>query len=461
MRTGAYQSQRVETSVRLRVDPRVVQSSQILQLTRHELEAAIEIELNDNPALERVDDGEDESVSDESILKQVAPQELKQSLEDTESWRCAQHDGGEAVDWVDLAAGGISLEDHLEAQLLPMLEPEFSQLGRVLIGSLNERGYLGLPIEEVALTANCSLEDAMKALKVLHECEPPGIGAQCLQECLAIQLRGVQGIEGKLARAIIKNCMDDLAAKRFAKIAKRFEVEDDLLEEALELIRELNPFPGSEFQMHRSSAQQLVSQSVAPDIVISRDESGWKVEVRGADPATLGIDRYYQRQYREAVQADKALDDAAKHVTTYVRRAADFIKSIAQRRVTMRKIGDYLITKQPGFLSTGKFEFLNALTRSQMANELGLHESTVSRATQSKFVQIPTGEVVAFEVFFKPALRVQKMIEEILAMENPDDPLSDEQISKILHAKGVEVARRTVNKYRDKTKLLSSHRRKG
>ncbi|HLO98784.1 MAG TPA: hypothetical protein VK171_09345, partial [Fimbriimonas sp.] len=120
----------------------------------------------------------------------------------------------------------------------------------------------------------------------------------------------------------------------------------------------------------------------------------------------------------------------------------------------------YLIENQSGFVSTGDAAFLQPLTRTQMARDLGMHESTISRATQGKFAQLANGEVISFEVFFKPALRIQKMIEEILATENPDNPLSDERIAQILAGKGVQVARRTVNKYRDRTKLLSSRKRR-
>jgi RNA polymerase sigma-54 factor len=130
------------------------------------------------------------------------------------------------------------------------------------------------------------------------------------------------------------------------------------------------------------------------------------------------------------------------------------------RKRTLMRIGQYLIEKQGGFVSTGNASFLQSLTRSQMAHDLELHESTISRATQGKYVQLANGETVSFEVFFKAALRVQKMIEEILATENPDNPLSDERIAQILAEKGVVVARRTVNKYRDRTKLLSSRKRR-
>jgi RNA polymerase sigma-54 factor len=182
--------------------------------------------------------------------------------------------------------------------------------------------------------------------------------------------------------------------------------------------------------------------------------------VKGVDPSDLTLNREYRKRFKELNTMEKPPKDEKRHVTHYVQRAEDFIGCVHQRKRTLRKIGEYLIENQPSFVTTGSYEFLRPLTRTKMAEDLGIHESTVSRATMDKYVQLSSGEVVPFEVFFKPALRVQKMIEEILQHENPDNPLSDEAIARLLEQKGVQVARRTVNKYRDRTKLLSSRKRK-
>jgi RNA polymerase sigma-54 factor len=199
---------------------------------------------------------------------------------------------------------------------------------------------------------------------------------------------------------------------------------------------------------------------VTPDLILHRSEAGWTVEVKGVDPNDLMLNREYRKRYKELNSMERPPKDERRHVNHYVQRAEDFIGCIQQRRRTMRRIGEYLIAHQPSFVDTGSYEFLRPLTRTKMAEDLGLHESTVSRATMDKFVQLSSGEIVPFDVFFKPALRIQKMIEEILLHENPDNPLSDEAIARILEEKGVQVARRTVNKYRDRTKLLSSRKRR-
>lgn len=458
MRQGLNHSQRLETGVGLRVDPRVVLSSQILQLTQAELEQAIEAELNENPALERLQDDND-PLTDEVILKNIAPQELRVGSDDYEFRRSILQDDDQ-VDWVELAPTGTTLWEHLRAQLLPMLPRELHRIAEYAIDCVNEKGYLTTPAEEIALETGTSLEVADLVVRKLQECEPSGVGAFNLQQCLLLQLRNVDTIEQKLARAIIQKYMDEFLARRTNKLMRRFRVMPEVVEAAFNEILSLSPFPGEGFDNTAGYMRRSRSVGISPDLVLSRTEIGWQVEVRGADPSSFSLDREYRKRYKELQSDARAPKDEKRHITTYVNRATDFITCIQQRRKTLSLIGEYLVQHQAGFVTKGSYEFLLPLTRSQMAHDLGVHESTISRATQAKFVQIANGEVVSFEVFFKPALRVQKIIEEILQHENPNDPMSDETISHLLAKRGINVARRTVNKYRDRNKLLSSRKRR-
>lgn len=456
MRQGLRTNIRVETG--LRVDPRVVLSSQILQLTSQELEQAIDTELNENPALERLQE-DFEPIVEEAILKAVAPQELRPGSEDAEFRRSLPNDDF-SPDWVDLTATTTSLLEHLRAQLLPMLEGAHRCLGEYMIESVSEKGYLDCSLEEIALATGVSLDDAEAALKKLQECEPAGIGARDLRECLMLQLRDAESLEEQLARGIVKHHMDEFVARRVGKISRRYKVLPAVVEEAFEVILGLNPFPAEGFHAGVQLNRDSRSVGITPDLICRRTEAGWEIEVRGAEPGSLCINRTYRTKLEAAQNGKRMESDEKRHISTYVQRANDFITSLQQRRRTLRKIGEYLVEHQASFISTGSYQFLRSLTRTQMAREIGLHESTVSRATMGKFVQIATDDIVNFEVFFKPALRVQKMIEEILYSEDPDRPLSDEQIAALLARKGVHVARRTVNKYRDRTKLLSSRKRR-
>lgn len=457
MRQGLRTSQRAETG--LRVDPKVVLHSQVLQYTIQELDQAIEAELADNPALERLQD-DSEPISEEAILRSVAPQELGPSSEDFEFYRSIPRDDSDRVDWIDFATTSTTLWDHLRAQLLPALPESLRHVGEYAIDCVNERGYLTSPVEEIALETDCSLDEAEEVVASLKECEPAGVGASDLRECLLLQLREADSMERKLARAILKTHMDDFVGRKTSRISKRYKIVTELVEAAFHEILELSPYPGECFRAATTLQSRARPAGVVPDLVLSRTEAGWEIQVRGSEPTSLAIHRTYSQRHKELQSMDHAPKDEIRHVNEYVQRASRFIESIRQRRATMRAIGEYLVRHQNGFVATGRYEFLKPLTRSRMARELGIHESTVSRATMSKFVQLANGEMVGFEVFFKPALRVQKMIAEILATENPGNPLSDEQIAEILKSKGVSVARRTVNKYRDRGKLLSSRKRR-
>jgi RNA polymerase sigma-54 factor len=436
----------------------VVLGSQILQLSQIELEHAIESELSENPALERLHD-EPEPISDEAILRTVAPQELRPSRDDYELHRSLPNDD-EAPDWVDLASSQTTLHEYLRAQLLPSLPKDLRHLGEYLVECVNDKGYLTTELEEIALATNSSLEEVQIVLALLHGAEPAGVGARNLQECLLLQLRDADTFEKKLARKIVKHCMDEFVARRTQSICRRYRVMPTVVESAFEEILSLNPFPGENHAGFRGGQNSSRSVGITPDLRLSRTDQEWLVEVLGPDPTSLKVSRAYNRRLKELESKRLGAKDEKRHLSSQVQRAADFITCVEQRRHTLRRIGEYLVQHQTGFVSTGQYQFLQPLTRCKMAGDLSLHESTVSRATMDKFVQIANGEIVAFEVFFKPALRVQKMIEEILATENPANPLSDETSAQLLAKRGVMVARRTVNKYRDRTKLLSSRKRR-
>lgn len=455
MRHGLGNSQRLESG--LAIDPRLMLASQLLQLSQMELEQAIEAELAENPALERLQD-ETEPVTEQEILKSIAPDELKPSGEDHEFCRSLPNDEP-GMDWLDFAPAPPSLRDHLAVQLLPMLPPQYRELGLYLIECLDGNGYLQEPSEEIALATERTIEEVDAVVNALQRCEPTGVGARDVKECLLIQLRDAQTLEQRLARAIIRSYLDEFSARQTLRLARRFKVMPEVVEQSFLEILRLNPFPAEGFGHDYTLVAPRRHQAV-PDLVLTRDDSGWTVTVNGSTASALSVSRAYRRRKHELEKQPSAPRDEKRHVGHFVQRATDFLACLEQRRKTLRKIGEYLIEFQPGFIATGQYQFLRPLTRSKIAQDVGLHESTVSRATSDKFVQIANGEVVSFDVFFKPALRVQKMIEDILATENPNDPFTDERIAEMLAERGVEVARRTVNKYRDRTRLLSSRRRR-
>ncbi len=445
----------LKTGTSLRIDPRVILGAQMLQCSQLELEQTLESELAENPALERVEQGEAAPTRDE-ILKSLAPVELRPSGGDNELWRSLPHDG-EDSDWTDFAGASDSLADHLRAQMFSSF-PGSPTVVEYLVGSVNDRGYLSVTPDEVAMDCGCSLDEAEEAVRALKQCEPPGVGASNLQECLVLQLRTAETDAERLARRVLQDDWELLVQRDLHAIRRRYRTTVERVKEAFEVVLGLNPFPGEGFRPHPMPGSSRPAAARA-DLVLARDEFGWSIEVPGPSPLTLRLNRSYEKRHTE-LAGNRRPSDEKRHVTEYVQRAKQFIDALGQRRRLMGELGRYLVEHQPGFLATGDVKFLTPMTRALLAASLGVHESTVSRATSGKFVQIATGEVLAFDVFFKPALRVQKMIEEILSTENPGRPLSDEAIAKLLKDRGVDVARRTVNKYRDRTKLLSSRRRK-
>ena len=453
---------RVQTGLsnRFKVDPKVVLSSRILQLQQQELDQAIEQELNDNPALERVDT-ERESLDERELIRRIAHERQWQPTEDFESFAARSGNPDEATSWVEFLAAPVSLHDHLLAQLVPAVSAEQEVLARHVIDCVNANGYLDLPVEEIALLANSNYEETVQMIRMLQKCDPPGVGASGLRECLQLQLVDSNERIDLVARAILERHWEDLLQRKTNSISRRYRLEQSEVEEAFERIASLWPYPGEAFQRGSAAATVTAASSVSPDVSYIRTADGIRIEISGCDPSEFMINSWYKDRYREYKDQPAIADGEEKrHVREFVGRAMNFIKGVHQRRRTLRSIADFLLREQYGFVSTGSYDFLKPLTRIQVGRATGVHESTISRATMNKYVQIANGEVVPFEVFFRPALRVQKMIEEILINENPASPMSDREITEILNTRGIQVARRTVNKYREQIRALASHRRR-
>lgn len=449
---GLGTSARVEGTLRL--DPRVLLTSRLLELSHTELEGAISVELSENPALERQHHDEI-PLQDHHIMPHLHASALKPRGDDRELWRSLPSD--ETVpDWIDMAASHTTLDQHLHAQLLPAVPTALRHVAEFVLGSLDENGYLPESAEEIALGARCSVAHARAVVGALQACDPPGVGASGVAESLQIQLRADDTIEGRLGARIVAEHLDEFAVRRTAKISRRYDVLPAVVDAAFARILECTPFPAEGFVKRHHTIKSLAAQA---DLTLHHGEDGWTIEPRGADPATLAVDPGYQARLTSLPRGKDGAEER-RHLTHYVSRAREFIGCLEERRRTMARIGAYLAEHQADFVLTGDYAFLRPLTRVEIARALDLHESTVSRATADKFVQLANGEVVAFDIFFKPALRVQKMIEGILAQEDPLDPLSDERIAAMLAERGVFIARRTVNKYRDRNRLLSSRRRK-
>lgn len=430
--------------VGVRVDPQLVLSGRLLELAQAELAQAIESELAENPALERIDD--DEPIRDDEVMRAIAPSELRPGGEEYERTRSLPLDDREPLDWVGLVPSETSLHDSLLAQMRVALAGRLDELCTYLVGSLDDRGYLTVTREEAALDTASTLEEAEEAIKVLKSCRPAGIGAADLRECLLLQLRRPETPGEALAKRILRDHWDMFVSRRANGLARKLGCEEEELDEAMEALAGLRPHPVDAVAVGRGA--------VRPDLILSYDEYGWHVVAAGPFAGSLCVSRGYQRAAKSGDVEER------RHAKGMVSRAESFLAALESRERLMERIGRVLVQELGGFVATGDAKFLKPYTRARLAATLGVHESSISRATNGKCVQIGTGEIVPFDVFFRPALRVQRMIEEILASENPGRPLSDAAIADLLRDQGVIVARRTVNKYRDRHKMVSSRLRR-
>lgn len=444
-------NQQTNLSQQVRPIPLTILKSELLTLSADELDAALQRELDENPALERIDDASDPTLQQLGDGPWPVGPHRGEAFE---SNRFGRADDDSVPDWQEIAGTEDDVLAHLEAQLLPPLPARLRPVGEYYLGSLDARGYLQTTVEDAANDMGVSWEDANLVLERLHACEPAGVGARTLRECLLLQLRQPESLNEQLARQILEAHFDDFVARRIKSLCRKLGALPRVVEAACDLITNLSPFP---LDLERRASG--TAAAAREDLIIERTDAGWQVRTLGIEPECLHISRAYEERLQPSQRG--ALDRSERqHIEQSVARAHHFIEALRHRRHVLLRIGAFLVERHSGFLATGDQRFLDPHPKAVLAQALGVHESTISRATKGKFVRIATGETIPFTVFFKAASKVQRMIEEILSTENPASPLSDQQVANLLAERGVRVARRTVNKYRDAARLLSSRRRR-
>ncbi len=468
------QEQRQETTQR--IDPKLIMANNILQLNRVELQNSIQDELMENPALEILDD---QPICNGNCVDKIncpwcSKEFITDSGDDPGSYDVdtdADYFSGRsqaADDDIDML-GNIPVEESLKDHLLflahTVLDVKEYPIGEYLINSLDDNGWLDGNLSDIANDLHISEERAEKVLKVIQSFDPPGVGARNLQECLLIQLNFLddEGCGDSYAKEIIKSHFDDITSKKISHIARSLGITVETTRKSIEFIqKQLNPYPANQFHPPWVYKPTNTKSVIKPDVIIHRNETGYLVEITGYDTMTIGVSPLYREAYEKLKNGGRyhMSEEERKHITEYVERAELFIRNINQRRKTLKIITQKIIDCQLGFLETGSRTYLRPLTRTRIAEIVGMHESTVSRATANKFVQLPNQEVVSFELFFNTSMAIKSAIEEIIAQENPNTPYSDREIVNILNSRGMHIARRTIVKYREAQKLPPSIRRR-
>lgn len=469
----------------MRVSPSLVALNQILALSSQELQMEVRRELESNPALELSDAPICPSCGD--VLKGRVcqrclvdnPNALGNHAQDyknnsdeysygedystpDESYSNGSRD--EEFDPITIVAAEMPLSERLLSELAAVLPREDMPIAEFLVGSLDERGYLSTTAEAVASTFSTEVARVERVLKELQLLAPPGVGARDLRECLLLQLDHLKENAQEIAipahvDELVDQYLTALGEHKYGHIAQQLHVPVDEVHAMREFIKHhLNPFP-SEGQTSEPNGLQTRSGRagyVVPDVIISEHSGEFRVEVIESKRFFLRVSPMYAKLSGDSVSEAISSSDR-DHVKQYVARAKFFMSNINQRRETMLKITKCLVDVQADFLRDG-VRGLKPLTRSMLASYIGMHESTVSRATASKYVMLPTRKVIPFSDFFTASLSIKDVIKEIIEKEsgNRSKPLTDQDIVEKLEDQGIRIARRTVAKYRTQLKILPS-----
>lgn len=466
--------------MRMRMAPRMIQSMEILQLPWMALQERIDQELSENPLLEdlresraavEVDEEEGRGAEPEAEGGLEGTSELE--FDDTDNWdsygdgnRMSRASLMEESDrkqeaMQNMASRPPTLLDYLSEQLGFLdLDPGVRSMADLILENLDEKGYLRLDLPELIRESGgvATLEEAEQALRIVQRLDPPGVGARNLRECLLLQLTPETPMR-EVLEVLIGSHLDDLEQNRLPLIEKKTGLSLSTIKEAMEHLRRLNPRPGGSFASESN-------QYVVPDLVVELDEHGdYTVRLADDHVPQLSISRRYQRMLKNR-QEDPA---ARAYIQKKIQAARWLIESIEQRRSTLLKVARAIIAHQRDFLDKGP-EAIQPLKMQQIADQVGVHVTTVSRAVDDKWVQTPRG-IFPLKRFFGGGTTtadgeevawdtIKQKLLEVIAKEDKSSPLSDEEIVEELGRHGLTVARRTVTKYRKALRIPSSRQRR-
>ncbi len=451
---------------RLKLTPQMIQSIEILLLPQMALEERLLNEVEANPALEILDSTPDEVMAATSTLAEG--QTVDRFHDDDLDWfrtrRTSSNRGGDddAPDKMEALEATPdrepTLADHVIEQLrFVELRPEVREMAHELAWHLDRRGYLIAPLHELYPEEKWEL--AEEALEHIRACEPAGIGARDLQDCLLLQLQRQPG-DNQFEMTLVKSHLPDLLKNRLPAISVATGHSVDRLQEALEAIGTLDPKPGLPFARGEN-------QIVVPDVVVERDERGeWIISIPDGRMPKIQVSEAYHQLY------DSGAGDAKEkaYLKEKLQNARFMIDAVNQRKRTLLKIVSEIIKHQEQFLEHG-VEHLRPLMRQNIADKIGMHVATVSRAVKDKYIQTPAG-ILPLSDFFSGGIATQDgseaessksvklMIQKMIDTEDKKNPLSDQEIADILAKQGLDISRRTVTKYRIAEGVPSTRQRR-
>ena len=481
--------QNLKLSQQLIMTPQLQQAIKLLQLSRLELVDTINQEMEENPLLEET--SPDEGNSDE-VHSEVADDVQSIEKEDNKAVErtaelTGEGDGREEFDWnnylEDYGPVGVSydradadaptldnvvtespsLTEHLmwQMKLSPLTEDEM-RVGGQIVGNLDQNGYLCATLQEVAQLENVSEDYAEKVLRKVQEFDPPGIAARNLQECLLIQSR-MLAKENPLLEVIIQDHLKDLELKNYVHISRKLKVPLKDVETAVLLISKMDPKPGAMYSEEKV-------QSIIPDVYVVKSGDGYKIVLNDDGLPRLRISNFYREIMAGLGGRDHAEEEnGKKYIRDKVQSATWLIKSIQQRQKTIYKVAESIVKHQKDFFDKG-IDCLKPLVLRNIADDVEMHESTISRVVTNKYMHSHRG-IFEMKYFFGSSIQttsgeniasksVKEEIKQLVSKEDPKKPFSDCEIVDLLKAKGIDIARRTVAKYREMIGILPSSKRK-
>lgn len=465
--------------------PQLQQAIKLLQLSRVELEDMVTKELQENPALEEGpseesesgDQSRSENVGETGQTEPVVNRELSavdkigtydwQEYLDTHSnsmhgsltAEAGSDDGDAPPSWENSLTKKTSLEDHLLWQLrLSKISERESMIGQYIIQNLSENGYLALTLEEVCAATQTDPDEAEKVLKRIQFFDPVGVAARNLRECLLVQLQNLE-LGNSLAARIVSDYLSFLESKRYEKLARDLGTTIDEIADAAHLITSLEPKPSRGFE-------QDDVRTVLPDVFVEKIAGEYVIYLNDDGVPRLRVSPLYRRMVGQEGVAE---EQARQYLQEKVRAATWLIKSIQQRQQTLYRVTQSIFKFQLDFLDHGVSQ-LRPMVLRDVAEDIHMHESTVSRATANKYVHTPQG-LFELKFFFQSGLRggngedvasesVKEKIRGIISGEDPRKPFSDQHIAALLSDCSIDIARRTVAKYREAMGILPSSKRR-
>ncbi|MCX8026301.1 MAG: RNA polymerase factor sigma-54 [Thermodesulfovibrionales bacterium] len=465
-------------SQRLILTPQLQLAIKLLQQTHLELIQTINQELMENPLLEEVSDSSDdlefeetnELVNNGQNLDEHGEIDFERNLlfskdeyfeeraMDGRDLGYFEPDSEETPSFETFIAKKQDLYEYLLWQLrLSRSDEVTKKIAQAVIGNLDDDGYLRVSNEEIAQMMKVTTDDVEKAIKLVQSFDPIGVGARNLKECLLLQIEFLQ-LENTLVQKIINDNLNDLQNKRYQNIAKMHNVSVDEVIQAVKIIERLEPKPGRQFTT-------VETNYIVPDVIIKKDEDDYIIILNNEGIPRLSINENYKRLLLNKEMLSK---EEREFLKEKMKRAIDITKSLDQRNRTIYKVSESILKFQRDFFDHGT-QFIKPLNLKDVAEDVNLHESTVSRVTSNKYLACSHG-VFPFRYFFSNSLSgedgvvsstvVKALIKEVIEAEDPSKPLSDQAIADVLKSKKISIARRTVTKYREELKIPPQNIRK-